>query len=724
MLVRAIRFILLLVVFAVALIATPTFALRPFASLLPTDFMPDSALVQQFRQWVADDLAHFSLLLTSCAALTFGLLAVPWPFTAVLPTPSATRSQVAGSVLPTGRRRLRWWSGLLLLLAALVATASALFWQQQHSEPLLVHLGWVAGALLFLLAASLLTPSSILLTRQGRVESISSPPLSLRYTVGWRSLLLLLLLALLLYSWKTAAMPVVVDDLVATVGLQGLALVRGEEPALFSVEPTLSQSDNQLFQVAIVPTALLIWLTGDLLLSTRLIGLLAALLTIGATWLIALELFTHRQPMPNGTISPNEPMPVQENGRSVMLVATCLVMAHIAVLYYSRRPVLLEALAWGTMGCWALLRGMRTHDRLAVALSGALLGVSYLFHGSALTFLLTALLWWLGFGAAQMGLLPHLERLSKAARLHGGDFVLWLLGFGVISAPFLAIRVAEVLLWINQMPTSVGSALTVLLSSFSPPVATYPAPFYNLLLLPLFPLLLGVLLFNLDRRVGWMISSWIGSGLLVAAFLQPQGVRWELLLPLIPAIALALAFTLDRLRVTLIRAGGRWIQQFLAYGILGLLLWIGFQNVTLYYNFLLHEREAVSTVGYALRTLPADQPVLIYLPPASPLLSQFIGDSSFNETTLNERATVALPLRFLTNDTIALAAGHVRFVAELPTSMVPGTTVIFFPEEAAAVHSETLADLRNSYPAGITTVQRDVLANPVLIRFTVPTHEP
>ncbi len=717
--VRLIRFILLLVVFAVALIATPTFALHPFASLLPTDFMPDSTLVQQFRQWVTDDLAYFSLLLTGCAALTFGLLAAPWPFAAPLPTLSNTRSLAVGSMHPVKDRRRRWWLGLLLLVVALAATVGALFWQQQGGETLLVHLSWAAGSLLFLLAASLLTSASVLLTAQGRVETVSSQVLSPRYTVGWRALLLLLLLSLLLYSWQVTTVPTIVDDVVATVGLQGLALVRGEESALFSVEPTVSQSDNQLLYGAIAPTALLIWLTGDLLLSTRLIGLLAALLAVGATWLIALELFTRQPTLPDGMVSPDGRVPVEDNGRSAMIVATFLVMVHIAVLYYSRRPILLEALAWGTMGCWALLRGMRTHDRLAIALSGMLLGVSYLFYGSALTFLLTALLWWVGFCAAQMGLLPHLARLSKTARLHGGDFVLWLLGFGVISAPFLQSRMAELLLWINQVPTSLGSALTVLLSSFSPPVAIYPAPFYNPLLLPLFPLLLGLLLFNIDRRVGWMLSSWIGSGLLVAAFLQPQSVRWELLVPLIPAVALALAFTLDRLRVTLVRTGGRWAQQFLSYFMLGLLLWIGFQNVTSYYSFLLLQRDPISTIGYALRTLPADQPVLVYLSPASALLPQFSSATTMDEAALPKKQTVPLPLRFLTNDTLDPAGGRIRFVTALPPTIAPGTTVLLLPEEPALLQSGTLAYLRSTYPSGNVTVQRDILANPLLTLFTV-----
>jgi hypothetical protein len=385
--------------------------------------------------------------------------------------------------------------------------------------------------------------------------------------------------------------------------------------------------------------------------------------------------------------------------------ATWLVIFNIALFTFSRHPILLEATAWGTLGCWALLRGMRMADRLAIGLSGVLMGLSYLFHGGALVFVLTALLWWLGFGAAQHGLLPHRARSQHTGRL-AALFTLWLLGFLVITAPMLGIRGQEVVQWLSQVPPSPASALTALLASVAPPVAIYPAPLYNVVLLPFLPLTLGLLLFNLDRRQGWMIVTWLSSALLVAAYLQPSYLRWEMLLPLVPAVALALAFTLDRLRVTLIRVGGGWIQQFLTYALLGLLLWVGFQNVTTYYAFALRQREPISTLGYALRALPATQPVIVQLAPDGAPLT-------------DEAAAALLPLRFLTNDILDAATSQIQFVAELPAALAPGTVVLLSPDDQA-----TLATLRSRYPTGTTVVHRDVQANPLLTLYAVPPAAP
>ncbi len=676
---RAIRFVMLLIVLAVALLATPTFDLRPFATLLPTDFMADSTRLLQFRQWVMNDLARASLLLTSCAALTFGLLTAPWPF-----DEAAAATIAAPQAADNRRGRRRWWGGALLFLMAVAASGSLLFWPSPLPVPI-VHLLWVTSSLFLLGAAALWTvhPTAI------RADHRPWP------RVGWRTLVLILFLSLLFYSWKLTTLPAVVDDAVAQMGLRSLALARGEQTSFFAVEPTLSAPDNQLFTVALAPTALLIWITGDLLLSTRLLGLVAALLCAGATWLVALELFA-RRPTP-----PNAPLPLEDDGRSLALIATLLVLCNVAVLAFSRRPILLEATAWGTLGCWALLRGMRTADRLAIGLSGVLVGLSYLFHGGALVFILTALLWWLGFGAVQHGLLPHRARSPRTGP-PSALFLLWLLGFLVITAPMLGVRGQEVLHWFGQIPPSPASALTTLLASVAPPVAIYPAPLYNLVLLPLFPLTLGLLLFNLDRRQGWLIVTWLSSALLVAAYLQPPYLRWEMLLPLVPALALALAFTLDRLRVTLIQAGGDWVQQFLTYALLGLLLWIGFQNVTTYYAFVLRQHDPISTLGYALRALPATQPVLVQLAPAGAPLTA-------------EAASTLLPLRFLTNDTLDAATSQIQFVAELPAALAPGTVVLLPPDDHAA-----LAALRSRYPTGTAVVHRDIQANPLLTLYTVP----
>ncbi|HRW06384.1 MAG TPA: hypothetical protein P5121_14870, partial [Caldilineaceae bacterium] len=633
---RAIRFLALLIVLAVAFIATPTFELRPFASQIPTDFMADSALVAHFRQWVTDDIARSSLILTSWAALTFGLLAVPWPFpgTAVA---SATVQRTQAVQAAGGRRQLRWWGGLGLVVLATIASVGTVLSLLRIGEGPLAQLLWVGSMLLLLLGGALLAATRPAMSEKrsgaatafAAVNPVSEPP---RPTDSWRTLLVILILSLILYGWKLTTLPPQVDDATAHLGLHALAMTTGAETELLTVVPAISHPEEKLFGVAAASTALFYEITGDLLLSTRLVGLLAAMACALATWLLAVELFARRATFAAG------PVPLEDQGQLPTLIATWLVLFNMAVIYFSRQPILLEATAWGILGCWALLRSFRTHDRLTLCLSGLLVGFGYLLHGSALVFGITALLWWLGFMAVQLGMLPHWAPTPSRNRLHFGDFVLWVLGLGVVLAPVAVVRGQELLLWANQLPTSLESALTILLANFAPPVASYPAPLFHGMLLPFFPLALGLLLFNLDRRQGWMLITLLGSALAVAMLTQPQNERWGLLLPLVPAVALTLAFTLDRIRVSLIRVGGQWLQQFIGFALLGLLLWIGSATFIRYDTFAMRLITRDQAISYALRNLPTAQGIVL-----SPMAFLTLAPETLDQN---------IALRFLTNDQI------------------------------------------------------------------------
>ncbi|MCB0189924.1 MAG: hypothetical protein KDE31_36885, partial [Caldilineaceae bacterium] len=374
-LVRALRFLGLLLTIGLAFLATPTFALRPFGTLLPTDLFASYPSLLQLQRWLIEDVTRLSLLLTGWTALAFGLLAAPWPFDAIPRAPAPPTQHK-----PRRYRGLWRTLGLLFVFLAIAATVSMAVLQETAATPTIIHGLWLASILCLLLAAGLLTAPA---------PTVSPPAPYPHPTRGWGGLLLLLLLMLGFYSWQLATIPITIDDATANLGLQAAALAQGETTALFAVEPTLAQPDNLRHTFALAPTALLVWLTGDLLFSTRFMGVLMALLCGGATWLLAGELFDRRPHMlPSGIL-------LEDNGQLPAIIATVLVLVNSAILYYSQGPIVLDAVAWGTLGCWALLRGQRTNDRLAMTLSGVLLGVAYLFHGSALAFGLTALFWWL-----------------------------------------------------------------------------------------------------------------------------------------------------------------------------------------------------------------------------------------------------------------------------------------------------------------------------------------
>ena len=199
-----------------------------------------------------------------------------------------------------------------------------------------------------------------------------------------------------------------------------------------------------------------------------------------------------------------------------------------------------------------------------------------------------------------------------------------------------------------------------------------------------------------------MLVTWLFGALLSALLLYRDPVDWTLLLPLIPAMTLLLAFTLDRLRVTLLRVGGLWSYQFLNYLLLGLVLWIGFHNGITYYSFALRQIDQPSATGYLLREHSPQSPILL-LHPAS--------EAATGTELLHEN----LQLRFLTNDTIDQAAGNNVVIAnELPTTIATGTVVIIPATEMAW---KTSLDARTFVE--LVAIRRDLQANPLLYVYHV-----
>ncbi|MEZ4683598.1 MAG: hypothetical protein R2932_56255 [Caldilineaceae bacterium] len=430
-LVRIIRFVVLFVAIITLFLTTPTYELRPFASLLSPDLVADWPLLSSLVRWVVEDRANIALLLTSCAALTFGVLAIPWPFpTSADPHTVAESSRSAAKRLHRSRLVLGWG----LLLAALAGAMMLMLMQLQIlqlqiMQPLPQALIWVVALGFFLAAAGILTgtpPRSQALAATATSHTTPTIPVDaqpLRPGTRWPMTILILFLGLLLYGWHLFTVPATIDPELAQLGLHALEMSQGPSPSLFAPIPTLSQPDNHLLVGAIATTALVSWLTGDLLRSVRLVGIIAAVLTLFAVWLVGGELFARRRDPRNALV------PIEDNGQVPALLATVLLAVNMAIFYFSRQPVLLEATAWGTLGCWAMLRGIRTHDRLALGLGGLLCGLSYLFDNTGLTFLLTGLLWWCGFAAVRLGWLVHRSDSQRLTYLGLGDFLLWVLGF-------------------------------------------------------------------------------------------------------------------------------------------------------------------------------------------------------------------------------------------------------------------------------------------------------
>ncbi len=137
-------------------------------------------------------------------------------------------------------------------------------------------------------------------------------------------------------------LPVQIDDAIAQIGLQAQAIATGTETHLFSA------MQGQINPLALTPTALVIWLSGDPLLGTHVAGIFAGLLTVVATWLLGAELF-RRTPVWGYF---GECM--EDNGKWLALMAALIVAATYGVLQFSRLPVYLEPVGWGCLarGRW------------------------------------------------------------------------------------------------------------------------------------------------------------------------------------------------------------------------------------------------------------------------------------------------------------------------------------------------------------------------------------
>ena len=646
------------------------------------------------------ELIPYRTLLASLAVITFGVLTAPWP----LPQwRSATATDQPVAVAN------RHWVGRSLVCLALVATggALALRWLRGQ-EDLTSQLLWAVGVLGYLLACGRLGHGQ-------RAQTTAS-----KQPRHWPSLILILLAALFYFGWQLTTVPMQLETAIVDAGLQTLDLATAPRPQLFTPQTPLAINQTPTIftalsaNLALVPAALLTWLDGDLLLSMRLVGVGSALLFGVSVWLLCGELF--RRPLrllADVTFVDGRGVvmhPHEDDGALPALIATLLVLSNSATLIFSRHPFLLAAAAAGTLGCWALLRGWATGDRLAIGLSGTLLGFAVVCHFSSWSFVGAALCWWVGIVVADSGWLPHYAgraQLSDPARprpLRFADFLLWLTGIFVVIAPFglnlVTTDVAIRTLFTANFPQPLALLSSNLLQMTG--TAANATPLFNAWLVPLIALALGSLLFNLDRKQGWMILSWSAVVLLWASSIAFAPAQYDqsilaMLVGLIPPLAAALAFALDRLHITLLRTGGGWLQQFWSYGLLGLLLWVTFQNGVAYYIGALNQSDSISAVGQTLRQATHAESLIVIDPSAQLATAQ----------ARNE-------LQVLTTGK-GVAFADVTVVPQVPSELAPGTTVIVFGADRALLDA-----VRAQYAQGTLTTIRAIDANKLLYLYQLP----
>jgi hypothetical protein len=641
-------------------------------------------------RWLPEDLVELAIWLTLLGLLGFGLLAPWW---------QGERGR-AYRRLPLGRANLRvwWWVAQALLVLALLSAAFVPWLQMQSgAEGLLIAL-WLGSLALYGMG--------------GIVANRVRPPVvygdsyleSVRPWDGWPYWVVILAIFAAIYSFRLFDLPLRVDPLSAHAGLAAQAWVRDLDVPPLAAVP----NDFPLPTMGLLALARLT--LRDNLLAVRVAGVVAALILMSGVWLVGSELF-RRVPVHGlyGEV-------LEDDGRWIALLAMIVVGVSLPLFHWSRVPLVLEGVALGTIGLWALLRGLRRDRPGLLGLSALTLGWSIFYGPAGLLLGLVALLIWWGVLLLESswltGKLLAREGGGEAVPVQRGvgwrGFGYWVAGIVIMTAPLLTIWLtipssfAQQWAWPGGITIRQGSALLAwrerlemaVLGLNHLPDATaslhYDEHFVHSLLAPLLVLALGALLLNIDSLVAWTLITWLVTALVGSGLTVPVVPNWMAMVVLLPVIGLAVAFVLDRLRLLLMTHAGTWTLQATVYLALGVLVAAGLFGWIDYYNVAQRDSDLPSSVGRALRAA-GDRPVAL--------------------------VSANAPLeQLLTDPVVQMLAARRNDLAQIPTvnarnwpPLTPATRLLLAPGDSA-LQSAMIA----AYPGGSLTVMRDLHANPLL----------
>jgi hypothetical protein len=206
----------------------------------------------------------------------------------------------------------------------------------------------------------------------------------------------------------------------------------------------------------------------------------------------------------------------------------------------------------------------------------------------------------------------------------------------------------------------------------------------------------------LDSIVGWTIFSWALGALIYASALSAQAPFWPDLLPLLPALALAIAFTLDRVRISILESVGSWALQATTYLVISLVVWAGQASWIEHQQYTAQAvAERAAYVGGAIRSLPMGRTAVLVqgeniavIRWDMPVVRFLLGQAALGEDS-------APPL------TITLG--------QEPANLPPQSTLLLPPG-----NDQALQQLMARYPGGRLIIQRDGRANPTLYLYELP----
>ena len=668
---RVLRFVALIVILALAYFAQYIFDYLSLADFFPDWLLRQVPALAQYTRWLANDLLLLAFGLALGAALAFGLLVPPWR--GLQTAPASPQISVAA-----GRRALP------LLAAGLAGGLGILLWLLlAGSEPLWLALLWLLSVVLYCIGA-------LQLDHRRTAPTGTTGP-----NGGFISVVIVLLLVLGLFGWSFAALPAQLDPALAEFSIEALSLT--DSGYLFT------PSAQGLPRFAYLTSAAAMQIGQNILREMRLPGLIAGLLTVLATWLLGRELFI-RMPVtgPHGEM-------IEDGGGWIATLAAALLAFMLATMHFARLPFYMEPVAWGVVGLWLLQRSLRRAGWMGMALAGLAMGMATAVAPTGLVFPVVGGLWWVAVAIFNPGWMPAGNRLRRFGIWCGGLFLFlgplvgsWLYAPTRLAAYLRAPALMDAILF---SPDSVLYGLnlrrTLLAFFYTTDISTvfgYPDHLLHSLLAPLFVLAIGALLLNIDSWAGWTVLMWLVPGALIVTALSPRAPFAPVMLPILPAAALAVAFALDRLRVAILESAGAWLEQATLVIVTGLLLWVAVDSWLDYYHFAATGADTTSAVARAAHASEdATLLALVNGGVGAPLdwreARLLLAQSDLPGS--QPRTTITAP--------------------EWPTALPAGARLLLQPVD------RTLADeamLR--YPGGELTITRDLAGNPTVLLYDLP----
>ncbi|MEX1020363.1 MAG: hypothetical protein WDZ49_11940 [Litorilinea sp.] len=491
------------------------------------------------------------------------------------------------------------------------------------------------------------------------------------------------------------------------------------------------------------PSHLLGAWTGDVFRSGILRGALAATAVVVGSWLVACELL--RRTPTVGQFGE----PLQDDGAWPAQLTAAALPAFVGFFHLARIPFVFEPVALGLLGLWLLLLGARTRNLPTVGLSALLTGSTPLYGSVGILWITVGLAAWLGIWLFQRAWLTGRRvkiavtprtaaapiRVKTQANLQVGAglgmraIALWALGVLItglpaaagllnfaqdgingaldhagFATPYFAFHIDSALPTLSQHVNAAGDFL------LAPYLFDLPLQLSGPWLGPLLLLALIVLLVNLDHLVGWIGAIWLACVLLPMIRLDPASpaqLMW--LAAALPALALALAMLLDRLRAGILHNLGSWNMQATVYACTGLLIASLAGNLVTYVESAALYNTPTAELARHLPPLLARGPVYI--------------------ATEGTPAAAAISSVDLSRQT--LSAPHMRPIVNLIVESAPGTPARFITPDAwpralptdahvliAGGEVHILARLRADFGPGTVSTQRDLHSNPVLYIYT------